>query len=96
MRLMKLAIAAAMALGTAGTLVLPASPAEAQRDWRGDGDRWQGRHRCRDGHRHWRVGNYRCRARYDRRDRTHLYRARGPAVCHDVWRNGYRIPVCRY
>jgi hypothetical protein len=93
MRFIKLALAAAVALGTVGTLALPADPAQAQRDWR-DGQRWQGRHRCGDGHRHWRIGDRRCRSRYDRRGRGFGSRNRG--VCHDVWRNGYRIPVCRY
>ena len=94
MRLMKLAIAAAIALGTVGTLILPASPAEAQRDRSGDGRSWQGRHRCNDGHRHSRIGDRRCRSRYGRRGRNDGPRNRG--VCHDVWRNGYQIPVCRY
>jgi hypothetical protein len=96
MRLLKLAFAAALAIGTFGALAIPIpqSTAEAQRHYRGDGHRWHGRHWCGDRHGHRRLGGRYCR-RGDWRGRD-SYRRRGRPVCHDVWRDGYRVPVCRY
>lgn len=100
MRLLKLAAAAAaaaIAFGTMAGIAIPppGASAEAQRHWRGDGHRWHGRHWCGDGHRHWRLGGRHCARRTGWRGRD-LYRTRRPAVCHEVWRDGRVIPVCRY
>ena len=81
MRFLKLAVAAALALGTLGALTLPAAPADAQRHYRGDGHRDHGyrnhRRGYRDHRRGWR-GHYRNRR-----------------VCRMVWRHGHRRRVCR-
>lgn len=87
MRILKLALAAALALGTLGALTVPAAPAEAQRHSRGDGHHWRG-----DGHRHWRGDGHRHWRGHRRVARGH-YRNR--RVCRNVWRHGHRHRVCR-
>lgn len=78
MRILKLAVAAAIAFGTIGAVTVPTQSAEAQRHWRGDGHRhWRG-----DGHRHWRG------------DRGRHYGWRNRRHCRWVWRHHRRQRVC--